>query len=113
MHFIILKATISLSKENLITTYETTDKSEAQNLSIIIIPFEENQRNNLLKTPFGFKTLRIRLTTEKHILPITITILRQNYESSLLSRTPFYNTAKSLGCVLSFLILFELKNNNS
>lgn len=46
MHFIILKSTILLSKENLITTYKTTDKSEAQNLSIIIIPFEERQRNN-------------------------------------------------------------------
>lgn len=113
MHFIILKTTISLSKENLITMYKTTDKSEAQNLSIIIIiPFEESQRNNLIKTPFGFKTLRICLTTEKNIL--LITILRQNHKISLLSRTQFYNTAKSFRLsVLSFLILFELKNNNS
>lgn len=49
MHFIISKTKISLSKENLITTYKTTDKSEAQNQSIIIIPFEERKRNNLIK----------------------------------------------------------------
>lgn len=114
MHFIISTTIILLSKENLITTYKTTDKSEAQNLSIIIIPFEESQRNNLIKTLFGFKNLRICLATEKNILLITITIERQNYESSLLSRTQFYNTAKSFRLsVLSFLILFELKNNNS
>lgn len=112
MHFIILKTTISLSMENLITTYKTTDKSEAQNQSIIIIPFKEGQRNNLVKTLFGFKTLRIRLKTEKNILRITILI--QNYERSLLSRTQFYNTAKSFRLnVLSFLIFFELKNNSS
>lgn len=54
MHFTILKTTLPLSKENLRTKYKTTDKSEAQNLFIIIIPFEESQRNNLIKTPFGF-----------------------------------------------------------
>lgn len=110
MHFIISKPTISLSKENLITTYKTTDKSEEQNQSIIIIPFEERQRNNLVKT------LRISLKTEKNILLITgtITILIQNYERSLLSRTQFDNTAKSFRLsVLSFFILFELKYNNS